>query len=194
MTPAEARGTLLAGSHVAMLATSFMRAIRHCWEGAVAELGSGWWSTPLLHGMARVWRQTLYTLETDREWFDTLSELYASEDHRFVRVSKWKDAIEVLPEKLALAFVDFSPGEERVDAVLQLQDRADIIVAHDVEADIPPSAGAYGWARLHGVFRYEFIWEDVRPWTAVWSNRIDVRTIMRDSSSFPTARSSDGGR
>jgi hypothetical protein len=162
-----------AGSHVAPLATAFMATL-----GPVLECGTGWWSTPLLHGMAAVAGRPLVSLENDQAWFVEICKRYSSPKHVVRYVEDWNQEPPD-PERYDLAFVDFSPGDKRVDFILsRLKGRVDIIVAHDVEADIPPSAGAYGWVRLEGAFKYERIFKDVRPWTAIWSDTVDVRRLF----------------
>lgn len=120
----------------------------------------------------------LVSLESDPAWLQALSEIYERPSwHRFSLVEDWADRI-IRECGFGLAFVDFSPADKRVDAILGLRTRATVIVAHDVEADIPPSPGAYGWKRLEGIFKHEYIFKDVRPWTAVWSDSVDVRRLF----------------
>lgn len=172
MRPAEGLKDLGVASHVAPLAAACALTV-----GPVLECGTGWWSTPLLHGMCSASKRELVSLETDPEWFSVMSTLYATPWHRFSLVENWPDRI--LREcGFGLAFVDCSPGDKRVDLIFDLKEKATVIVAHDVEADIPPSAGGYGWVKLEGAFKYEFIFKDVRPWTAVWSDVVDVRRLF----------------
>jgi hypothetical protein len=161
-----------AGSHAAPLAAAFCAT-----AGPVLECGTGWWSTPLLHGMARATGRKLVSLESDGEWAGAMQRLYGSPNHSFYVMQDWTLAPPVYT-KWGLAFIDFSPGDQRVDMIFRLKGQVDVFVAHDVEADIPPSPGAYGWARLNGVFKYELIFKDFRPWTAVWSDTIDVRRLF----------------
>ena len=175
MTPAEARGTLLAGSHVAPL-TRALLAYWSCMRGKVLELGVGWWSTPLLHGLCEWGSEELVSVDDDPEWVKALGDIYRRPWHHFISNPDIRD---LTYQHWGLAFVDSSPGDKRVDMILALKHRVEVFVAHDVEADIPPSAGAYGWSRLDGAFKYEYVFKDVRPWTAIWSDSLDVRGLFR---------------
>lgn len=160
------------GSHVAPLVAACLAT-----QGDILECGGGWWSTPLLHVIAASQGRKLTTIESDMTWADPLSACYATADHHVACDEDLERAVTGLGH-FGLAFVDSSPGDRRVSVIFQLRLKADVIVVHDVEADIPPSAGAYGWKRLNGVFKYEYIFQDVRPWTAIWSDTLDVRKLF----------------
>lgn len=169
-TPETLRGTLGAGSHIATL-TQALLSTWSCMRGKVLELGMGWWSTPLLHGLCEWGAEELVSVDDDPAWAEALGAIYKRSWHHF---SVSPDIRDLHYHHWALAFVDSSPGDKRVDTILALKDRVSVFVAHDVETDIPPSAGAYGWKRLEGAFKYEYINKDLRPWTAVWSDTVDV--------------------
>lgn len=150
------------GSHVPILAAAVART-----TGPVIECGTGWWSTPLLHLLCKGRR--LLSCETDKEWLQKFSHL-GSDQHEIRHVTHWKNVSEIDSHSWSVAFVDGSPGEERIDIIRRLRERTNFIVAHDTDADIPPGGGNYGWKKLEGVFRYEVIYKGVRPWTTIYSD------------------------
>lgn len=163
------------GSHVAILAAAIART-----AGPVLECGTGHWSTPLIHGLAN--GREVLSMETDPQWLGAF-EGYRTPWHELMifsqgaghhqQIAAWASFGKRLhPSKYAegVCFLDQSPGEARVPMAKEIANKFKFIVAHDVCADIPPSGGNYGWKQLDGFFKYHFIWKDVRPWTAVYSN------------------------
>lgn len=164
------------GSHFPVLAAAVART-----HGPVLECGMGYWSTPMLHMMCQdhdagtgFYDRHIWSLETDLDWMIKFSHLQSKTHHHFhVLQAKWLDAlsnprIDINP--WSVAFIDNAPGESRVEIISALKDKAHFIVAHDTEADIPPSGGNYGWKKLEGLFKYETIFKDFRPWTTVYSD------------------------
>lgn len=156
------------GSHVPFLAAAVARSF-----GPVFEFGTGWWSTPLLHFMCKGQRM-LRSYETDLEWMKPMAELFQGPGHEFEHVTKWDDVI--IPTGAAVAFVDCSVDSTKKEhhrprLMKRLKETgARFVIAHDLEADIRPAAGDYGWAEIEGLFRYEFTFKAIRPWTTVYSD------------------------
>lgn len=153
---------LSVGSHVPVLAAAVNRT-----KGAVLELGCGWWSTPMLRLMCHYmrvadpqWRR-LESYDTDDQWGATFNVPVVKD------WKQWKPQ----EKEYGVAFVDCSPGESRVELIQRLRGICHFIVAHDTEADIPPSGGNYRWTLLDGVFKHQTIYKDIRPWTTVYSDR-----------------------
>lgn len=169
------------GSHVAILAAAIMRT-----TGSVLECGAGDWSTPVVHYTAG--SRDVVTADIEGGWLDRVVAYGGGNgSHRFYDVrtrlmpgeprsvtkdiEAWVAFIRSLNEYWGIAFVDCSPGEARVPIIEALQGRADLIVAHDTEADIPPSGGNYGWKKLEGRFKYISTCKRFRPWTTVYSDK-----------------------
>lgn len=149
-------------------------------KGAILECGTGLWSTPLLHLMAN--GRELLSLETDPAWMGKFIRYERAGWHHFGLIGGKTQAEQIATwvaygESLSashyadgVVFLDQSPGEARVPMAKALKGKVKYIVAHDREADIPPSGGGYGWKDLVGFFKYETIFDDVRPWTVVYSD------------------------
>lgn len=152
------------GSHVPVLAS-----VVHRTTGPVLECGMGMWSTPLLHCLCKM--RKLVSLETDHAWLEKFSE-WSSPTHEKKIVRDWATPDEIVSHEWSVVFVDHSPGEERIHTIERLRGRAQYIIAHDTEADIPPSGGNYGWAKLKP-FRYSKTYKHIRPWTTVYSDIVD---------------------
>ena len=164
------------GSHYPILASAIART-----TGPILECGTGWYSTPMIHLMANGKRQVM-SLETDAKWMGEMIRYERLAWHGFGLIDgktqkelerAWVAYAETLNDTYyaeGVVFLDQSPGEARVPMAKALKGKAKFIVCHDTEADIPPSGGGYGWKQLDGLFKYETIWKDVRPWTTVYSD------------------------
>ena len=154
------------GSHVPFLAAAIMRS-----DGPVAEFGTGWWSTPLIHYMCKGQRMA-ESYETDFEWLKQMKQ-FAGPGHHLYEVHRWEDV--AIQGPYGVAFVDCSmdrssKAHHRPALVKRLKGKAKFIVCHDTEADIRPAAGDYGWAQLDGLFRFQSTFKGIRPWTTVYSD------------------------
>lgn len=158
-----------AGSHAPWLALLASRTI-----GSVVEFGIGAFSTPLLHVMIAMQGRKLQSYETDLQWFNDYLPL-AGPNHQMAFIKDWRNID--YESGWDIAFVDCSPAADerqdvspRVEIIKRLKGRARFIVAHDTEADIPPSAGDYRWRELNGLFQYQTVLDKFRPWTTVYSD------------------------
>lgn len=149
------------GSHIPWLALAIAKT-----SGPIIECGMGDYSSVLCHVMAKDRQLTSY--ETDEHWMRKYAFL-ASPTHTLKHVTNWGLEIEALGH-IGLGFVDNSPGEERIQVVAALKGKCDVIMAHDTEADIPPSGGNYGWKHLSGLFKHEIVFKLVRPWTTIYTD------------------------
>lgn len=155
------------GSHVAFLAGAVART-----KGPVLELGTGWWSTPVLHALC--WDRPLFSTETSDTWLESLSGL-KSVNHTFIKVKEMQDILDVARAygPWGVIFVDNSPGEIRGDLLVKLKGMAELIVVHDTEADDPGEAGNYGWKKADGLYKYCRRFTMFRPNTSVYSDTVD---------------------
>lgn len=165
-----------AGSHVPWLGLLVSRT-----KGPAVEFGIGDYSTPLLHAMVAMQRRQLFSYETDFDWFQQYREM-ESDYHHLELIQSWAPDRFNVCGYWDLAFVDCSPGVDdrqdvspRVDLIKRLKGKSKFIAAHDTEADIPPSAGGFGWKELDGLFRYETVLDRFRPWTTVYSDVEEFR-------------------
>lgn len=162
------------GSHFPILAAAIART-----TGDILECGTGWWSTPLIHALANGNRK-VRSIDSDESWLEKFIPLYRCDFHTFEslmasghhpQIEAWEMLGESLPEYPdGVCFLDQSPGEARVPMAKAIKGKFKFLVAHDVDADIPPGGGNYGWKQLDGFFKYHYIFKDLRPWTAVYSD------------------------
>ena len=165
--------------------------------GPVLELGMGDCSTPLLHSMCKSLGIPLVSIDTNREWHDRFVSL-ASRDHRGHQIrlvppanaatlaqecARW-DEMSILPQgygihadRWSVALVDHAPGERRLTDIARLAYAATIIVVHDTEEP------GYMYETTFDTFKHRFDYKgwpgvEIRPWTTVLSNFVDVTEIF----------------
>jgi hypothetical protein len=133
-------------------------------SGPVLELGSGVFSTPLLHWLCAESGRRLETYE-DQEEFFRFANGFRSRNHRVFLVDDWAKVN--LGRHWDVAFIDHVTERRATDA-LRLADKADFIVLHDSETD------HYSYSEVYPHFKYIYHWKFCRPWTTVVSNSRDL--------------------
>jgi hypothetical protein len=139
-------------------------------RSSVLELGAGWCSTPLLHVVTAPAR-FLLTLDSDADWIARFSEL-KNDRHMLRPVTSWFN-VKAYDEAWDVALVDQAPNEARWHAVESLRKTTKIIVLHDVDEQ-------WGRPKLDAwAFRYEYVSRLISPHTALLSDSIDIRGLIR---------------
>jgi len=155
-------------SHIPILAAVASRC-----AGRILEIGAGWYSTPMLHGIAAARGFEITTVETHQFYYYLLADLI-SEFHEIVMVSKSADYFISDSDIFGMAFID-NDDCPRSDFILKLKDKCPFIIAHDTQ-NLAPN---YGFNNLDGVFKYRVDFkfkylqidsESVLPWTTVFSD------------------------
>ena len=91
-------------------------------DGPVLELGSGYFSTPLLHWLCMDKNRSLITYDDNEEWFK-LAKRFQNRYHR-IRLTDWKLDIK---GHWSVAFIDQST-RNRTPSAIYLKDKVDYIV------------------------------------------------------------------
>lgn len=163
------------GTHQRLLLRAALRT-----TGPMLELGTGWYSTPLLHEVAMIQERTLFSHDNDRAWLAPMANIFRSDRHFFETLNRatW------MYRQWGLVFVDHGPTPEtprndkgllnaldRAQAVLDLMDRTDVFVLHDTEQ---PVRWEYDWDKVLPLFKYHITDASHDVHTTICSNKIDV--------------------
>lgn len=135
--------------------------------GTILELGSGLFSTPLLHWMCFENKRSLMTIERHAHYMD-FARKFNTENHTVLHI-KQVEEMDFGAQRFAIVFIDHSPKRPRTrgdDAVLFV-DRADYMILHDAGKD---GKAKYGYEQLYPRFKYRYDWEGAVPHTTVLSN------------------------
>lgn len=105
--------------------------------GSVIELGSGFYSTPLLQALCVSQRRKLWTFENNAEWMQKFLPKDGSvTPQHFSILDSWNDLGRYGEDlKCDVAFVDVDPASVRANLINVMKRWAKIIVAHDVETE-----------------------------------------------------------
>jgi hypothetical protein len=134
--------------------------------GPVLELGSGWFSTPLVAAFAT--DRLIRTVETNHEWYDRISRVCTYQPitrhrHQIVFVPDYNDA-PVDDHQWSVVLLDHEPPPRRGVDALRLRDRCQLMIGHDSEHP------DYGYGTVFDTFKYRFTLSSVFPWTTVVSD------------------------
>jgi hypothetical protein len=154
---------ILAGSHIPLLTR-----IVDLSEGEILEVGTGYFSTSLLHWLAHVYKRTVYSYENNPNWYKKFLRS-SSKYHKFFFVNNW-DEIPLTPpsgKRWGVIFIDHSPTDRRIIEIEKFAKIADFIVIHDTETD---KEKYYHYSKIWPLFKYIYHFNKIYPWTSVVSN------------------------
>lgn len=140
-------------------------------SGDVLELGTGVFSTPVLHWMCETKKRRLLTIENDKKWLRFCRQYYRTEYHKFLYVENWDQCKNAINKKWDVVLVDHSPSERRIIEIRQLANLAKYIVAHDSE---PSKDKQYHYSTIYPLFKYRFNFDELDHNTVLLSNFIKL--------------------
>lgn len=142
-------------------------------EGTIVELGSGIFSTPLLHWLCSENKRKLITYENYSHYYE-FAEKFKTANHDVRFIKDW-DQIE-LNGHYGVVLIDHSPKRPRTRGmdVIKFEDCADYIVIHDTG---PKIEAKYGYDEVWPHFKYRYDWKECPHWTTVVSNFKDLSNL-----------------
>ena len=103
-------------------------------RGAILEVGTGHWSTPMLHRYCSAGGRKLVSVDEDRNWVEQFADMRVCSHE--VRAVKYEQFIpEAAGQQWSVVFLDHSPGPRRAIDALRLIDCADYILSHDYSGE-----------------------------------------------------------
>lgn len=135
-------------------------------EGPILEIGSGLFSTPLLHWLCHEKGRKLITYENNQDYFK-FAKGFQSRNHRIRFIKDWNE-IDARTH-WGVVLIDHEPVEQRHLDILRLKDKADYIVIHDTEKE-----DSWEFKNIWSHFKYRYTWKGCVPWTTVVSNFKDL--------------------
>ena len=140
-------------------------------DGIVAELGTGMFSTPLLHWLCFDNKRPVESYESYPHYLD-FAKKFETDTHKVIFVPDW--ATQEFGKKYSVVFIDHSIAgrkHTRGDDAARFKDIADFVVLHDAGAE---SHEKYGYEKIYPLFKYRHDWTGYKVNTTVLSNFIDV--------------------
>jgi hypothetical protein len=161
------------GSHMAVLTKVFMELPEK--GDDVVELGTGIYSTPLMHWLSLVKNRNLYSYDHDKHYFDLFNiPSYKTNFHKVFLINDWDEVF--LEKPWDIVFVDHDPGVRRSVDIMRVVNWAKYIIVHDS-----------GWwdnkyyhlkEKVFPFFKYRYDYRPInneRTMTSVLSNLVDLK-------------------
>ena len=139
----------------------------HMSTGPILELGSGPFSTALLHSLAIDMDRELITYENGRSYYERYSNMQGG-NHKVFFVDDW-DKLDISYKHWGVALVDHSPDTRRRIEIKKLANCADYIVAHD--SDEKNDEKYHKYSEIYPLFKYHYDYKKQVPNTVVLSNK-----------------------
>ena len=139
--------------------------LRHT-TGPVLEIGSGWFSTPLVAAFAT--DRLVRTIESNPDWYDRISRVATYQPitrhrHQILFVPDYDDA-PILDHEWSVVLLDHEPPPRRGHDAQRLRDHCQLMIGHDSEHP------DYGYGPVFDTFKYRFTLSSIFPWTTVVSD------------------------
>ena len=117
--------------------------------GPIVELGTGDWSTQLLHDTFP--HRYVISVDNHMEWLAKYVHL-STPNHAFVLVKDYSFYRSMVP-RAGVLFIDFDPGRQRRAILMQEANNADLLICHDTEPTCHPD---YAWGSCWNEFKFQF--------------------------------------
>ena len=135
---------------------------------SILEVGSGFYSTPLLHAFCAGSKAEHVILESDETWRNSISSLFDGVIQLFDAESL---PDEVVQRQWGLAFIDGPVEASRAQHAIRLKDTADVIVLHDSN---PNWDVAYGYSAIIPLWKHAHHFTETYPHTLVLTDSDDT--------------------
>jgi len=155
------------GSHIPVLIKMIQMS-----EGPILELGTGFYSTPILHWICAENKRKLVSYESSADYFEVVKR-YATDFHEVNFVEDWSKID--ISEYWGLVFVDHYPAEQRILEMARVTNNADYVVAHDSE---PRNDKLYHYSTINELYKYRYDYDKLYPNTVVFSNKNDLINLL----------------
>jgi hypothetical protein len=133
-------------------------------SGPILELGTGFYSTGLLHEISEIQNRKLLSLDSDPSWIINFFK-YNTSLHQIELVNDWNDHY-FLNNKWSVALVDHAPALQRKETIKQIKDKVEILIIHDSNAP----DHVYKYSEIWDLFKYKKEYSEFNPHTMVVSN------------------------
>ena len=134
-------------------------------KGDVLEVGTGYFSTLLLHWLSSFTHRVVYSYESRAYWYNRAKRLEGLY-HHIVYAPDW-DKADFGKKHWGMVFIDHGPDARRVVEIERLANKTDYMVIHDTD---PKRDKQYGYSVIYPLFKYRYDYKKVVPWTTVVSN------------------------
>lgn len=156
------------GSHLPLLVK-----VMNISHGPVLELGTGLFSTPVLHWLCIDQNRELSSYENFRQYYELIKP-FQSPSHKicYVENDNWK-IVNFESTHWGIVFLDHHPKGRRGKEAMRLANKADYIVVHDADREGNP----FHLDEAYPLFKYRYTWDRESPHTTVLSNFSNLKHL-----------------
>lgn len=133
-------------------------------EGPILELGTGFFSTPVLHWLCAEKKRKLVSYESSPKYIE-VAKNFLADFHEVHLVEDWAK-IDISPH-WSIVLIDHGPGEQRQVEFARVANNADYVVVHDSE---PNNDKYYHFSKVAPLYKYRYDYDKLYPHTSVFSN------------------------
>jgi hypothetical protein len=151
----------LSGTHLPYMAKLLQRV-----QGPILEMGSGYFSTPLLYWHTVMNKTQFRSYESNKRWAETMGPPVQY-------IQDWSQA-NISEMRWNLAFIDHGQALLRKDHAIAVKDLSDYVVLHDTEQQFE---NTYRYSEVWPHFKYRKDFTDILPNTTVLSNVFDLEDL-----------------
>ena len=151
----------LSGTHLPYVAKLLQRV-----QGPILEMGSGYFSTPLLYWHTVMNKTQFRSYESNKKWAETMGSPVQY-------IQDWSQA-NISEMRWSLAFIDHGQALMRKDHAIAVKDLSDYVVLHDTEQQFE---NTYRYSEVWPHFKYRRNFTDILPNTTVLSNVFDLEDL-----------------
>ena len=153
-------------THIPLLVRVFDKS-----EGDVLEIGTGYFSTLLLHWLATISERQVHSYESSTHWYNR-NKKSETAFHHIHLCTDWASA-DFDQKHWGMVFIDHAPEARRSVEIARLANLADYIVIHDTDL----SDRKYRYSTIWHLFKYRYDYTKLWPSTTVVSNFKDLSDI-----------------
>lgn len=154
------------GSHIPILARIMMIS-----RGPVLELGTGIYSTPLLHYFCHEQKRSLFSYDDGQAWADN-HKYWKSNLHTVDYTDNW-DTCPIEKYHWGVVLIDHQAERRSIDAIRAAR-YADFVVLHDTNGRFEIE---YHYEKVYPFYKYRYTYNKLMNHTDVVSNFIPVHNL-----------------
>lgn len=158
--------TISYGSHLPVLLK-----IISMTAGDVLELGTGPFSTPVIHYLCVESNRRLVSLDNNKNYISMWKQ-YRGEFHQVKYIASWDDA--QIEKDWDVVLVDHAPAQRRAVEIKRLASFGKYLIVHDASGRWD---NVYHYSTIYPLFKYKKIWDKEHPHTAVLSNFVNLENL-----------------
>lgn len=140
-------------------------------DGPILELGTGFYSTPVLHWLCAEKKRKIVSYES-QEAFVEVAKNYLTDFHEIHLVDDWSKIN--ISQHWSIVLIDHWPSSQRKVEMARVANNADYVIVHDSE---PDNDKDYRYSEVVPLYKYRYDYDKLYPNTSIFSNFKDLSSL-----------------